>query len=341
MVQVPSLRDERQTVADVLKVGHRLGLQGWVLYPTRDETVAAFSRSRSLLTEYFRVPTPEWSTVRWAWDKRNVYELAIRLDIPTPRTWWPRDLGELDQIDVDLPLAIKPAVKARFVYATRAKAWRANNRAELAERFQKAAALVQPGEVMVQELIPGDGHHQFACCVFFKSGRSVASMVAQRRRQHPPEFGKASTYVETVESPVIEALSERFLRAIDYYGLAELEYKLDPRDGKHKLLDVNARTWGYHMLGGQAGVDFPYLLYADQLGQPVEPSRARTGVRWIRMVTDLPTAARALVSGELGWREYFRTLRGTDGDAVFSREDPWPGLAELLLIPYLYAKRGF
>ena len=38
-------------------------------------------------------------------------------------------------------------------------------------------ALVEPGEVMVQELSPGDGRQQFSYCAFFKKGQTVASMV--------------------------------------------------------------------------------------------------------------------------------------------------------------------
>src|SRR5207245_10693964 len=124
--------------------------------------------------------------------------------------------------------------------------------------------------VMIQDLIPGDGRQQFAYCAFFKGGRAVGSMVVRRRRQHSPEFGRASTFVETIELPLLEQLSERFLRAIDYYGLVELEYKLDPRNGEYKLLDVNARTWGYHTLGPGAGVDFPYMLFADKVGEQVK-----------------------------------------------------------------------
>ena len=80
---------------------------------------------------------------------------------------------------------------------------------------------------MVQELIPGDGRQQFAYCAFFKDGAAVGSMAVRRRRQHPPEFGRASTFVETIDLPVLTEPSERFLREIDYYGLIELEYKLD------------------------------------------------------------------------------------------------------------------
>jgi predicted ATP-grasp superfamily ATP-dependent carboligase len=194
---------------------------------------------------------------------------------------------------------------------------------------------------MVQELIPGDGRQQFSYCAFFKEGRAIGSMVTQRRRQHPPEFGRASTFVETIDLPLLETLSERFLNEIDYYGLVEMEYKLDPRDGQYKLLDVNARTWGYHTLGPRAGVDFPYLLFADQMGEPVETSRAKTGVRWIRLVTDISTGVVEILHGDLNWRAYLKTLKGIQVESVFSREDPLPALVELTLVPYLAVKRGF
>src|SRR5579885_2356486 len=66
VVRAKNLRDEQETVDSVLEAGHRLGLEGWILYPTRDETVAAFSRQRARLAEFYRVTTPEWNSVRWA-----------------------------------------------------------------------------------------------------------------------------------------------------------------------------------------------------------------------------------------------------------------------------------
>jgi len=340
-VAVASLRDERQTIDTVLEIGHRLNLKDWVLYPTRDETVAAFARYRPILTEWFRVPTGDWNTIQWVWDKRNTYRLANELGIPAPQTWHPCNVDQLEQISTDPPFALKPAIKEHFIYATKAKGWRANNRTELRELFQRAAAQVGPDEVMIQDLIPGDGRQQFAYCAFFKKGRAVGSMVVRRNRQHPPEFGRASTCVETIELPLLEQLSERFLRAIDYYGLVELEYKLDPRDGQYKLLDVNARTWGYHTLGPGAGVDFVYMLFADQVGEQVAPCRARAGVTWIRLVTDLPTGILQILNGHLDWRAYLQSLKSFQVEAVFSREDPLPGFAELALLPYLSLKRGF
>jgi predicted ATP-grasp superfamily ATP-dependent carboligase len=267
--------------------------------------------------------------------------LATELGVPTPRTWYPRHVDELGDIDCEPPMAVKPAIKEHFIYATKAKAWRADDRSELRQRFLEAAALVPAGEVMVQELIPGDGRQQYAYCAFFKNGQAVGSMTVRRRRQHPPEFGRASTFVETVDVPQLAEVSARFLRAIDYYGLVELEYKLDPRDGVFKLLDVNARAWGYHTLGFRAGVDFPYLQFLDQLGMPVPVCHTQAGVRWIRLVTDMPTSVIEMLGGRLAWREFLRSLSSAQIESVFCTEDLLPGLVELALIPYLYFKRGF
>jgi predicted ATP-grasp superfamily ATP-dependent carboligase len=197
-------------------------------------------------------------------------------------------------------------------------------------------------EVIVQELVPGDGDHQVAYCAFFRDGSAVASMVAKRRRQHPPEFGRASTYVETVQLPEVEKLATRFLAAIDYYGLVEVEFKRDQRSGSFKLLDVNARTWGYHSIGPVAGVDFPSLLYDDQTGEAVRgDQKAAPGVCWVRIATDLPTAALEIARKHLSVRTYLRSLWSCDTEAVFSWKDPMPGLVEIALIPYLAVRRGF
>lgn len=340
--KVGPLREERKIVDTLTETAEQLGIAGWVLYPTREELVAAISLHREELGRYYRVPTPEWSSVQWAWDKRNTYRLAREQEIPTPATHYPETVADLAALDdAKPPFVIKPAIKENFIYATKAKAWRANSHAELKELFQKAAALTGRGEIMVQEMIPGGGAQQYSYCAFFRDGEAVGKLVARRRRQHPLEFGRASTFVETVELPVLEEYSERFLRACGYYGLAEVEYKLDPRDQTYKLLDVNARTWGYHSIGASAGVDFSYLQYADQVGLPVERCRGRAGVTWVRTATDLPAALVAMRAGDTGLGEYMRSIRMCSTEAVFATDDALPGLMEVLLIPYLAVKRGF
>ena len=339
VVRVKDLRDEKNTVDNVMEIGHRYGLKGWVLFPTRDETVAAFSRHRERLAEFFRVTTPAWETVRWAWDKKNTYDRAAELGIPVPRTYNVMTEKDLAGLYNRLPLAIKPAVKENFFYATGDKAWRAETPEQLNNLFRRASQQIRPEEILIQEIIPGSGLQQYSYCAFFRDGEAQSTLVARRLRQHPREFGRAATYVETIEHPEVEELSERFLKAINYYGLVEVEFKQDPRDGQLKMLDVNARTWGFHSLGVPAGVDFPYLLYADKVGRSVESSRAKAGVGWLRAITDVPTVASDFWASELSLRSYLRSLRNTRTESVFCLRDPLPTLAEVLMLPYLAAKK--
>jgi predicted ATP-grasp superfamily ATP-dependent carboligase len=334
------LHGEQQILDALAAARDRFGLDGWVLYPTRDEMVTALAKNREELSRWFRVPTPDLPAVRACWDKRETYRLAQQLGVPTPRCWVPGDEAGLAAVDASGPLVIKPAIKENFFYQTGVKAWRADGPADLAARFREAAGVVDAREVIVQEMVPGSGREQYSYCAFFRDGRPVASMTVRRRRQHPSDFGRASTFVETVDVPELDDPSRRFLGAIGFYGLVELEYKRDHRDGLYKLLDVNARTWGYHSLGAAAGIDFPYLVFQDQVGGAARAGTARTGVRWIRLVTDVPNALLDMRRGTIRAREYLGSLRGVDTEAVFSWRDPLPGLYELMLLPYLAVKRG-
>lgn len=339
VVQVKDLRDENSTVDCLLDIGSRHNLKDWVLFPTRDETVAAVSRRRDSLSEVFRVTTPPWECVEKIWDKKNTYDHAAEIGIPVPRTFSLQNEQQLEDLVRYLPLAVKPAVKENFFYATGDKAWRAETPEQLRALFRKAAQQIRQEEILVQEIVPGDGQRQYSYCAFFKDGEAHSSLIAKRLRQHPREFGRAATYVETIgaseEAREVENLSIRFLKSVDFYGLVELEFKQDPRNGQFKLLDVNARIWGFHILGQAAGVDFPYLLFADQVGEPIQRCAARPEVGWLRALTDLPTAALDLWDRELSLGSYFRSLRRTGIESVFSLADPLPFFAEMAMLPYL------
>src|SRR2546421_253981 len=79
--------------------------------------------------------------LRHVWDKRETSRLAEQLSIPIPRPWFPRAERDLTTIDADGPFAVKPAIKENFFYHTHVKAWRANDKAQLAAVFRRAAEI--------------------------------------------------------------------------------------------------------------------------------------------------------------------------------------------------------
>jgi predicted ATP-grasp superfamily ATP-dependent carboligase len=137
----------------------------------------------------------------------------------------------------------------------------------------------------------------------------------------------------------VETQARRLLAGMRYTGLVEVEFKRDARDGRTKLLDVNPRVWGWHTLGRRAGVDFPYLAWRLARGEAVEPGRARAGVRWVRLSTDLPTALKEIGRGRLSPLGYLRSLHGPRERAIFARDDPLPGLLEGPLLAYVAVRR--
>jgi D-aspartate ligase len=88
-------------------------------------------------------------------------------------------------------------------------------------------------------------------------------------------------------------------------------------------------------------VDFSYLLYADQVGEPVQTQHGNSGIGWIRMVTDLPTSFAGICAGRLDIKTYLRSLKDFKIESVFNSDDILPTLAEVALLPYLAVKRGY
>jgi predicted ATP-grasp superfamily ATP-dependent carboligase len=209
------------------------------------------ARNHRTLEALFSLATPEWEIFRWAYDKRLTYQLAAQLDIPHPVTWYQTDRDELEQLACTFPLILKPAHKLRPSRLTWDKAWLVTSRAEMMARYDEACTMADPGLIMLQDLIPGDAVGQFSFGALCADGQPLASIVAIRRRQHPVDFGRSSSYVESTEDAEIERLGRAILGALRFNGLVEVEFKRDSRDGICKLLDINPRIWGWHTLGAR------------------------------------------------------------------------------------------
>jgi D-aspartate ligase len=314
-------------------------IHGWALIPSTDCTAAMLARGYDVLAQQYTHTTPPWDVVRWTYDKRLTYELAKQVGVPCPHTA-PAGRG-FDPVTVSMPFpaVLKPAIKEESNALTTAKAWRIDDRKDLERRYREACELVDPELLMVQELVFGGGEAQFSYAALCRDGVPLASLTARRTRQYPADFGRASTFVETVDCPEVVEPSLRLLRELRYSGLIEIEYKRDPRDGVLKLLDMNPRLWGWHTLCARAGVDFPWLLWLLVCCEDVPSSRASAGVGWLRFTTDTPTVVKELLGRRLSVREYVRSLRRPRESAIFAWDDPIPGLAELPVLAYVLARR--
>jgi D-aspartate ligase len=311
-----------------LAEAHRLN--GWVLLPMQDQVVELVARNTDELSRAYRLVTQPWETLRWAHDKRLAYRVARELGIACPTTWYPADEAELSRMDIAFPAIVKPAMSIGMQHAIGRKALEAWDMDRLRYQYRAACAVVDPEQLMVQEVIPGNGHNQFAVGAFCADGRLLGAMTARRTRQFPFDYGWASSFVEALEVPGLVEIARALCGRLRLSGMVEVEFKLDRRDDLYKLLDINVRPWGWHALCIACGLDFPYAQYQQALQETIELSAPRYGFRWRRLITDIPAGLQEIRRGRTTPRAYLRSLRGPIVPSVFDWRDPLPALGDIV-----------
>jgi predicted ATP-grasp superfamily ATP-dependent carboligase len=146
-----------------------------------------------------------------------------------------------------------------------------------------------------------------------EDGRALGLFCGRKLRQAPRGIGTCRVGEAVWVDEVVEA-AQRLLRAFDYTGLSQVEFKRDARDGRYRLMEINPRLWQWHGLATACGIDLPRIAYADLVGEAVPTAEMDgQGKRW----------AITLLAGE---RPVF--VRPPYVDAVFARDDPKPALVQ-------------
>jgi predicted ATP-grasp superfamily ATP-dependent carboligase len=300
-----------------------------VLFYQEDSSLLLVSRYRERLSHAFRFVVPDAELVEQLVDKTRFQELAAFLGLPVPAACVlrPADESPPDDLGVRFPLVVKPLARlsAGWEAAMGAgKAVRVDSADQLLSLWPR---LVATGStVLAQELIPGpetnvESYHTYVD----ERGQIVADFTGRKIRTAPASFGH-STAVEITDQPDISALGREIVCRLGLRGVAKLDFKRDP-DNSLYLLEVNPRFTLWHHAGAIAGVNVPALVYGDLVGWPRGTvPRARAGVRWCRLWTDV-RAARAEGVPLFKWLPW--ALRCKAKPAV-SPDDPLPLLAAAL-----------
>lgn len=115
------------------------------------------------------------------------------------------------------------------------------------------------GETVIQEYIPGDTECMRTVNLLFdKKSRLAAYFTMRKIRQWPPTGGTSALTISTDERELVEVVLP-FFEKWQWQGPAEVEYKIDPRDNRPKLIEINPRFWGYVGFPIQCGVNFPLI----------------------------------------------------------------------------------
>ncbi|MCQ6962316.1 hypothetical protein [Methanolobus chelungpuianus] len=337
----PEFNDEQGLVSYLMDIGKRKGLHKFLIIPTNDLAVRIVSKNKEILSSIYTISTPNLDAIELIYNKRRTFELAKRLGVPIPNTIFPSSVENLDTLlsDVSYPLIIKGSIGHIFYKTTGTKLFVVNSKEEILDFYQKYKGSIQPSDTIIQELIDGPTENVHSFCSFFKEGQVYAWWSGKKIRAHPMLYGTA-TLAESVHDPSLLEYGSRLLNAMGYYGVSEIEFKLDPRDGVFKLLEMNARTWLWVSLAIRCGVDLPYILYSDMIkNETITVDSFKVDIKWYHFYTDSAMVLREILNSRMSIKEYLSSVKGEKELAVFSTDDPLPFIAETLLLPYLWLTR--
>jgi len=311
-----------------------------LVIPCDDSAILPLQKNRADLEGLARVYLLSDRAHEVTSSKLATSELARNLGIPVPREMVVEGSAAASAIAAEfgVPLVLKPHVSVGCDDVTSKRFVRkvydvTRLQAELDE-------LLAYGPVQVQQNVLGIG---VGVEVMAEQGKLLVAF--QHERVHEPLMGGGSSYRRSAElNPELTAATAALLRALDYTGVAMVEFKVEADTGRWVLMEINGRFWGSLPLAIAAGVDFPYYLYQMLVeGHRSFPATYRVGLyarNWSRdavwFLQNLkadrsdPTLMTVSLPRVLGEIRHVLTLR--ERSDTFTLDDPLPGLAEIFAL---------
>ncbi len=249
-----------------------------VLFPMELTTQRVITSNKNKLSKYCHIPFDDSDISLQIQDKAFLMKFANENGLDIPKTYIIDNLSMIYNLanDIDFPVVIKPRISS----GSRGIAY-VEKRENFITTYLKIHKKYQLP--IIQEYIPKGGDAIGVGMLLNFKSEVKASFVYKRLREYPLKGGPSTLRV-SIKMDDAREIAKKLLESLKWTGIAHVEFKVDPRDGKPKLLEVNPRFWGSLQLAIEAGVDFPYLLYKLAVDGDIEPVHDyQTGImcRWL------------------------------------------------------------
>jgi D-aspartate ligase len=300
-----------------------------VLFPTSDYYTSVLAKHREELSQCFQFHWVGTEDLRRIVDKAEISRACRDAGVLTPRTHVTRPEEELASLagGWSFPGLVKPtrSFNTAWKFPAHVKTVIVASPEEL-RAFYRAHPQLK-GETIFQEIIEGGDDAIFQCTALIRSsGEPGAVFCARKLHQYRPGYG-VMCFGRSEENEVVAA--QRLLNALQYRGLASLEFKHRAKDGRYYFIEMNPRLPWYSALFSDAGVNLPYLAYLDlTAGARSTPSipRQRNAVHWINFEYNLGWFVLTLRKGRFRLLEWLYSIARARSYAWFEWRDPQPFL---------------
>ena len=306
-------------------------LKGSVLLSCSDMGIAVLAKHREELASRFKLDESNTQAQRAMLDKLSTYELARTAGLPTPAFWVVRsreDILELREA-LKFPLLVKPRHSHVFERRFGRKHFVAVDFEQVLLAFDQAndAGL----QMLLVELIPGGDDRLCSYYTYLdEQSKPLFHFTKRVIRRYPSGMGTGCYHV-TDWIPEIVYPSLKLFEHAGLRGLANIEFKLDERDGQYKLIECNARFTAANCLVASSGFGLAEFVYNRIVGLPQKHLvKFRTGVRLWDPARDFSAYLERRRLGELSLIRWLASILHRQTFPYFGWTDPGPAIARLL-----------
>jgi len=234
------------------------------IFPSFDPEVYVFSKN----LERFRrqgilVVGPDYERLMIPLDKYNSVRAAEKAGVPVPRSIVPADMEELRRVAPELgpPWVIKPRMTAGSQGTTYV-----DDPAKLESTYAKVSAAHH--RPMLQEFIPGWMTRNFYLMAD-RDSEIVSILSPDVLRTSKRLFRDSTAVCVSRTTPPLLAEVRQLVREIGWRGGLTIQTKIDARDGKPKLMEINPRLGSALWRRTELGVNEPLAYLRIARGEPV------------------------------------------------------------------------
>lgn len=278
---------------------------GALILETSDAISIAISRNKKKLAQYYKIVTPDWDVLKIFVEKEKTYELAKKCEVPHPQSFYLKNYSDFDKVEkFNFPYILKPVRSFEFISVFNVKNFRVDNEIELKNKYMECHNAGIP--VILQEVIPGPDDNLYKLQGYINSkGLIVGKFFHKKVRQNPPMFGVMRVGVSTERYPDVERYAETLLNYANYKGYFSIEFKMDYRDNKLKLMENNCRMPRSGLLSIASGVNYPWIIFLDHVrNQQIDVTDYKYDFYWIELLADISNTIKHHKEEDISLRDY-------------------------------------
>ena len=261
--------------------------EGGKVFISSDDFLDFFNRNRERLS-FLDSEIPNTELLSSLQNKFFQYEVCVKNGINAPVTFKVSD--NLEKKSLPYPIFLKglEVNSWRGHYGGSLKGFVINDQKELENWMDVHPYNSIP--TIAQSLIIGPDENHFKYCAYRnRNGEIQAEFMLQKLIQYPIGFGIGAATKSIFNEELLKQ-GRALFDSIDYLGVGSAEFKLDNRDGKLKLIELNPRYWQQNYQATACGLNFPLIQY-QSVDESVDTSKT--------YLTDLVWMNRAMVARAL------------------------------------------